>query len=145
MKIRNTTLTFLFAILLATSALAEVVGTETESLNKGEPTMEILQEGDGKTYPKKGQNVEAHYKGYFPGKPENEFDSSYSRNQPFTFQLGVGQVIRCWDFAIAKLSVGEKAKVYCPSDWAYGSRGAGGVIPGNQDLVFEVELVAIKN
>jgi FKBP-type peptidyl-prolyl cis-trans isomerase len=73
-----------------------------------------------------------------------EFDASYNRNQPFSFKLGVGQVIRCWDFAIARMSTGQKVKVTCPSDWAYGSRGAGGLIPPNADLIFEVELLSFK-
>ena len=136
----------LFLALLATSAcLTEVVGAETESLNNGEPVITTTQEGDGKTFPTKGQTVEAHYRGYFPGQEENEFDSSYKRNQPFSFKIGVGQVIRCWDYAIAKLSVGQKATVLCPSDWAYGERGAGSIIPGNQDLMFDIELLGTRD
>ena len=73
-----------------------------------------------------------------------EFDASYNRNQPFSFKLGVGQVIKCWDHTIAKLSIGQKVKVMCPSSWAYGERGAGGLIPPNADLIFEIELLSYK-
>ena len=72
-----------------------------------------------------------------------KFDSSYDRNDPLSFTLGVGQVIQCWDMSVARLSVGEKISVVCPSALAYGERGAGRIIPPNSDLVFEMELVSI--
>jgi FK506-binding protein 1 len=115
-------------------------GTQQNSLN--DPVIETLVAGDGKSFPSTGQSVVAHYRGtLLSGK---EFDSSYSRNDPFSFQLGVGQVIKCWDYTIAKLSVGQKVKVTCPSEWAYGARGAGGLIPPNADLIFEIELLSYK-
>lgn len=73
-----------------------------------------------------------------------QFDASYDRNQPFSFTLGVGNVIKCWDHMVSKMSVGQKVKVLCPSSWAYGARGAGGLIPPNADLYFEIELLSFK-
>ena len=72
------------------------------------------------------------------------FDSSYGRNQPFEFPLGAGRVIKGWDEGVALLSVGTKAKFIIPPHLGYGSRGAGGLIPPNATLIFEVELVDIK-
>lgn len=72
------------------------------------------------------------------------FDSSYKRNQPIDFALGVGQVIPGWDEGIGLLKVGDKARLVIPSDLAYGSAGAGGVIPPDATLLFDVELVAVK-
>ena len=100
-----------------------------------------IKEGDGKTFPKKGDRVSVHYTGtYLDGK---KFDSSLDRNSPFKFTLGIGQVIKCWDISVARLSLGEKIKVICPYDLAYGERGAGGVIPPKTDLAFEMELIKI--
>ena len=93
---------------------------------------------DGKK-PSKGDRIEAHYAGRLTdGK---QFDSSYDRGQPLAFAVGTGQVIKCWDEAFLHLTKGMKAQLRCPSDWAYGSRGAGGVIPPNAELIFDVELV----
>ena len=100
-----------------------------------------LKEGDGKTFAKKGDKVSVHYEGtLLDGK---KFDSSYDRKRPFIFTLGVGQVIKCWDMSVSRLSLGEKIKVVCPYDLAYGERGAGGVIPPKADLVFVMEMVKI--
>ena len=100
-----------------------------------------IKEGDGKTFPKKGDRVSVHYTGtLLDGK---KFDSSYDRNSPFQFTLGVGQVIKCWDMSVARLSLREKIKVICPYNLAYGERGAGGVIPPKADLAFEMELIKI--
>lgn len=101
------------------------------------------KEGDGKTFPENGDTVHVHYKGtLLDGK---KFDSSYDRGQPLAFTLGVGQVIKCWDTSVAHLSLGEKITVTCPSDLAYGARGAGRVIPPNADLIFEMELMKIDS
>eukprot|EP00316_Scyphosphaera_apsteinii_P002986 CAMPEP_0119301560 /NCGR_PEP_ID=MMETSP1333-20130426/3326_1 /TAXON_ID=418940 /ORGANISM="Scyphosphaera apsteinii, Strain RCC1455" /LENGTH=120 /DNA_ID=CAMNT_0007303673 /DNA_START=80 /DNA_END=442 /DNA_ORIENTATION=+ len=99
-------------------------------------------EGDGKSFPKKGQTVEVHYTGTLTsGK---KFDSSRDRNQKFSFKLGVGQVIKCWDEGVAQMSIGERAILECTPDVAYGKSGAGGVIPPNADLKFDVELFGFK-
>ncbi|CAN5249527.1 peptidylprolyl isomerase [soil metagenome] len=101
----------------------------------------IEEKGNG---PKaeKGQTVSVHYKGMLPDG--SVFDSSYSRNQPIDFKLGKGQVISGWDEGIQLLHVGDKARFVIPSHLAYGERGAGGVIPPNATLVFDVELVKVK-
>lgn len=101
----------------------------------------ILQKGDGKKA-EKGQMVSVHYKGQLADG--TVFDSSYKRNQPLDFQVGVGQVIPGWDEGICLLQVGDKARLVIPSDLAYGSAGAGGVIPPNATLVFDVELMGVK-
>lgn len=101
----------------------------------------LIQEGSGKK-PSKGQQVSVHYEGSLPSG--QVFDSSYKRKEPITFQLGVGQVIPGWDEGIALLKVGDKARFVIPSHLAYGSAGAGGVIPPNATLIFEVELMEAK-
>ena len=89
-----------------------------------------------------GKTVSVHYTGKFPdGKV---FDSSVSRGEPITFQLGAGRVIKGWDEGIALMKVGGKAQLVIPPALAYGERGAGGVIPPHATLVFDVELVAVK-
>ena len=89
-----------------------------------------------------GKTVKVHYTGKFPdGKV---FDSSVSRGEPLEFVLGQGRVIKGWDEGIALMKVGGKAQLTIPSHLAYGERGAGGVIPPNATLVFDVELVEVK-
>ena len=102
---------------------------------------QIIQQGAG-DQAEKGKMVSVHYKGQLADG--TVFDSSYKRNQPIDFALGVGQVIPGWDEGIQLLKVGDKARFVIPSDLAYGSRGAGGVIPPNATLIFDVELVKIK-
>ena len=92
--------------------------------------------------PSQGQNVSVHYKGSL--LDGTVFDSSYKRNEPIDFSLGVGQVIKGWDEGIALLSKGAKATFIIPADLGYGSAGAGGVIPPDATLQFEVELVDFK-
>ena len=102
---------------------------------------QILQKGEGKQATK-GANVSVHYKGQL--LDGTVFDSSYKRKQPIDFQIGVGQVISGWDEGIQLLKVGDKARFVIPSNLAYGSAGAGGVIPPDATLIFDVELVAVK-
>ena len=90
--------------------------------------------------PSKGEKVKVHYKGML--LDGTVFDSSFKRNQPIEFTLGIGQVIRGWDEGISLLGVGDKASFIIPSDLAYGESGAGGVIPPNATLLFEVELIS---
>nr|AOE07090.1 peptidyl-prolyl cis-trans isomerase [uncultured bacterium] len=102
---------------------------------------QILQKGDGEKA-QKNKTVSVHYKGQL--SDGTVFDSSYKRNQPIEFSLGMGQVIRGWDEGVALLKVGDKARFVIPSHLAYGSRGAGGVIPPNANLIFDLELMSVK-
>jgi len=116
-----------------------------EKLTKDATTTEsglkyiILKKGEGDT-PYPGQTVRVHYSGFLPNG--TKFDSSYDRNQPFEFVLG-GRVIQGWNEGVQLLNKGAKAKFIIPPDLAYGSRGAGGVIPPNATLIFDVELLEI--
>lgn len=101
----------------------------------------ILVEGSGAA-PVSGDLVQVHYTGSL--EDGTKFDSSYDRGQPFEFALGRGQVIKGWDEGIALLKVGGKARLIIPPELGYGERGAGGVIPPNATLIFEVELVSTK-
>lgn len=101
----------------------------------------IIQKGDG-AQAEKGKTVSVHYKGSLTDG--TVFDSSYKRNQPIDFPLGMGQVIPGWDEGIALLQVGDKARFVIPPSLGYGANGAGGVIPPNATLIFDVELVAVK-
>jgi FKBP-type peptidyl-prolyl cis-trans isomerase len=88
-----------------------------------------------------GQNVTVHYSGWLEnGK---KFDSSVDRGQPFSFPLGTGRVIKGWDEGVQGMRVGGKRKLTIPSNLGYGARGAGGVIPPNATLIFEVELLGV--
>lgn len=102
---------------------------------------QIIQKGNG-TKAEKGKKVSVHYQGALENG--QVFDSSYKRKQPIDFQLGVGQVIEGWDEGIVLLKVGDKARFVIPSYLGYGSRGAGGVIPPDATLVFDVELMDVK-
>ena len=102
--------------------------------------VEKIHEGTGAT-PKAGDRVSVHYTGWLQnGK---KFDSSRDRGQPFTFTLGVGQVIKGWDQGVAGMRVGDTVKLTIPPELGYGARGAGGVIPPGATLIFEVELLGI--
>jgi peptidyl-prolyl cis-trans isomerase A (cyclophilin A) len=102
---------------------------------------QFIQKGDGKQA-ENGKTVSVHYEGSLEnGKV---FDSSYPRKKPIEFKLGIGQVIEGWDEGIALLKVGDKARFVIPSDLGYGPAGAGGVIPPNATLIFDVELMDVK-
>ena len=102
---------------------------------------QIIQEGTGQQVAN-GQTVSVHYKGQL--LDGTVFDSSYKRQQPIDFVLGPGQVIPGWDEGVSLLKVGDTARFVIPSDLAYGSRGAGGVVPPDAALIFDVELVAVS-
>lgn len=139
----------LAAILLATNmgaamAQDDVIGkaaAETGAVKTDSGMVyRSLTEGKGAS-PKATDIVQVHYKGTFPdGK---EFDSSHKRGQPTEFPLN--RVIKCWTEGVQRMKVGGKAKLTCPPSLAYGEKGAGGVIPPNATLQFEVELISIKS
>lgn len=91
---------------------------------------------------KAGNVAEVHYTGWL--KDGKKFDSSLDRGQTFKFKLGAGQVIKGWDEGVQGMKVGGKRKLIIPSELGYGARGAGGVIPPNAELTFEVELISVK-
>ena len=107
-------------------------------------TKEIISAGDGVHFPKQGDELAMHYTGTLAADGL-KFDSSIDKGKPFVFKIGIGMVIRGWDESIMQMSLGEKAVLDVTSDYAYGARGAGGVIPPNAALRFEVELLAIGN
>ena len=100
-----------------------------------------LVEGEGDVAAA-GQRVTVHYTGWLTNG--DKFDSSLDRNQPFAFNLGQGQVIRGWDEGVVGMKVGGKRKLTIPPQLGYGAAGAGGVIPANATLVFEVELLEVQ-
>lgn len=96
--------------------------------------------------PKRGQTCVMHYTGwlYNNGQKGKKFDSSVDRGEPFEFPIGAGRVIKGWDEGVASMKVGGKRTLIIPPDLGYGARGAGGVIPPNATLIFDVELLGVK-
>lgn len=115
--------------------------TINNSTDSGKLIIEDIKVGEGKEA-KSGDTVVMNYKGTLVDG--TKFDSSYDRNQPFTTKIGVGQVIKGWDEGVPGMKIGGKRKLTIPPDLGYGSAGAGGVIPPNATLIFEVELLDIK-
>jgi len=101
--------------------------------------------GTGAT-PRRGQTAVVHYTGWLSndGAKGRKFDSSVDRNEPFSFPLGMGQVIKGWDEGVASMKVGGKRTLIVPPSLGYGARGAGGVIPPNATLIFDVELIGVQ-
>lgn len=100
----------------------------------------FIKEGDNTNFPQNNSTVTVHYTGTIP-HTGRKFDSSRDRNEPFRFVLGANRVIRCWEEVVKRMSLGEKIYVVCPSNLAYGARGAGNIIPPNTDIAFEIELL----
>ena len=127
----------------AVNAQNEILDKESAGFDKTNSGLryKILQNGNGKQAAK-GDMVSVHYKGQL--LDGTVFDSSYKRKQPLDFNVGLGQVISGWDEGIQLLKVGDKARFVIPSELAYGSQGAGGVIPPDAPLIFDVELVNVK-
>ena len=126
----------------------EIVNKEKDKMQEKGITELIITDnkvGDGREA-EKGLTVTVHYTGwlYENGEKTTKFDSSVDRREPFSFVLGVGQVIKGWDNGVSGMQIGGSRTIVIPSDMGYGSRGAGSVIPPNSDLIFEVELIEIQ-
>lgn len=121
--------------------MSQTQNPNTQASPSAELKIEDLKEGTGSAV-QAGDNITINYKGTL--LDGTKFDSSYDRNEPFQTQIGVGQVIKGWDEGIIGMKVGGKRKLTIPSDLGYGERGAGGVIPPNATLIFDLELLEIK-
>jgi peptidylprolyl isomerase len=128
-----------FAATPAPAAQPGKVGQKMEMPSGLEYVDEVIGKG---AEPTTGQHVTVHYVGTLTNG--TKFDSSRDRNEPFTFVIGEGEVIKGWDEGVATMQVGGKRKLIVPPQLGYGSQGAGGVIPPNATLIFEVELLGIK-
>uniref|UniRef100_A0A8C1VT11 peptidylprolyl isomerase n=1 Tax=Cyprinus carpio TaxID=7962 RepID=A0A8C1VT11_CYPCA len=113
--------------------------------------IETITPGDGRTFPKKGQTCVVHYVGELNFRfsfgsltDGRKFDSSRDRDKPFKFKIGKQEVIRGWEDGIAQMSVGQRAKLTCSPDYAYGNKGHPGIIPPNATLIFDVELLSLE-
>ena len=146
---KNLSIFLIIFVFCATGNAIEIVKGDHKMVDKiKELTIENLQEGEGRAA-EKGLSVIVHYTGWIYDKSQGDgrgkkFDSSLDRREPFTFVLGVGQVIKGWDEGVKDMKVGGKRVIIIPSDMAYGARGAGDVIPPNTDLIFEVELLGLQ-
>jgi len=125
------------------TTIAEMLSISLDDMVTGEDGLQwvVTAEGDGDS-PTRGQTIDAHYTGYL--LDGTKFDSSVDRGQPFSTQIGVGRVIKGWDMAFQDMKIGEKRVLFIPADLGYGASGAGGVIPPNATLVFDVELLGVK-
>lgn len=110
-------------------------------MTKSVVNVEVITEGNGAA-PKHGQMVTVHYTGWLI--EGTKFDSSRDRGQPFKYKFGVGQVIKGWDDGVETMKVGGKSKFTIPPELGYGKEGAGGIIPPDATLIFEVELLGIQ-
>ncbi len=135
----------LIAVSLAASGAALAQDTHKMTTTASGLEYEDTKVGDGAS-PHTGQTCVMHYTGwlYNDGAKGKKFDSSLDRGTPFEFPIGEGRVIKGWDEGVATMKVGGKRTLIIPPDLGYGARGAGGVIPPNATLLFEVELLGVK-
>ena len=136
---------------LAVPLLSQTSQTEGKAMDAGKDSNKEIVTASGLKYvdlkvgegdeAKAGKVVEVHYTGWLENG--TKFDSSHDRGEPLKFKLGVGQVIKGWDEGVAGMRVGGKRKLIIPAALGYGKQGAGGVIPPNANLVFEVELLSL--
>ena len=131
----------LFTIVTLPVQARAAAGAETETVTASGLKYIDLKEGNGPS-PKKGQSVLVHYTGWLENG--TKFDSSVDRNEPFPFRIGEGQVIQGWDEGVLSMKMGGKRRLIIPPKLGYGARGAGGVIPPNATLIFEVELLDLR-
>jgi peptidylprolyl isomerase len=135
-------------VLLALAALAvPLTPAQAQAVMTTPSGLKIIDTHPGTgASPKTGQTCVMHYTGwlYDNATKGKKFDSSVDRNEPFAFKIGVGQVIRGWDEGVSTMKVGGKRTLIIPPELGYGARGAGGVIPPNATLIFDVELLDIK-
>lgn len=121
-------------------SVTEAAGAENTVTTDSGLQYVVIEEGDGAS-PQTGQRVFVHYVGTL--EDGTKFDSSRDRGKPFDFTIGQGQVIKGWDEGVGDMKVGDRRKLIIPPDLGYGARGAGGVIPPNATLIFDVELLRI--
>ena len=131
--------TVIMAALLAVPAFAAQEAKKTVTTASGLKYVDVVV-GKGAS-PATGKTVKVHYTGTL--EDGKKFDSSVDRNEPFSFTIGVGQVIKGWDVGVMTMKVGGKRKLIIPSNLGYGARGAGGTIPPNATLLFDVELLDV--
>lgn len=119
-------------------------GPKSVTLNSGLRYTVLQEAPESNPVAQEGKTITVHYTGWLDkdGQPGQKFDSSVDRKQPFKFVLGVGQVIQGWDKGVLGMKVGEKRRLFIPAQLAYGSRGAGNLIPPHAALIFDVELLA---
>ena len=147
---RSPLMAFALVIALASASAAASTTATAQAVGKPMTTSSGLQITDSKigtgATPKPGQICVMHYTGwlYQDGVKGKKFDSSLDRGQPFEFPLGRKQVIAGWDEGVATMKVGGKRTLVIPPELGYGARGAGGVIPPNATLIFDVELLDVK-
>jgi peptidylprolyl isomerase len=148
---RRTAMTTALALIVAPAGMIAVgAPTATAQNAKTMTTASGLKITDSKVgtgaSPKTGQTCVMHYTGwlYENGAKGKKFDSSVDRNEPFEFRIGMHQVIAGWDEGVATMKVGGKRTLIIPPELGYGARGAGGVIPPNATLIFDVELLGVK-
>jgi peptidylprolyl isomerase len=137
---RRVAMAAIVALVAATPATAQPVTTLPDGLQ-----IIDVKVGTGPS-PKPGQTAVVHYTGwlYVNGAKDKKFDSSVDRNEPFEFKSGTHQVIAGWDEGVATMKVGGRRTLIIPPALGYGARGAGGVIPPNATLIFDIDLLAVK-
>lgn len=135
--------TFLF-LLMSSVAWAQAPGPAAVTTASG--LKYVIEKAGTGAVAVAGKTVSVHYTGWLDtnGAKGTKFDSSVDRGTPFEFALGAGMVIPGWDEGVAGMKVGEKRKLMIPANLAYGARGAGGVIPPNANLIFDVELLGLR-
>ena len=127
-------------IIMAQADAATIAPQDTTQTQSGLQYIDT-KAGTGQT-PKSGQRVTVHYTGTL--QDGTKFDSSVDRGQPFTFTIGVGEVIRGWDEGVSTMKEGGKRQLIIPANLGYGTRGAGSAIPPNATLIFDVELIKVE-